>query len=123
MLNCTNCESYNRGRGTQACKTCNIHQLTEIKVRLNCPSTIYSDAMVENSPAPLAIETTFDVLKQIDTESATMIFQAKMLKMTLEEIKAYHNNKYSKATISRKITSSATTIKKILNINQMFTPF
>jgi hypothetical protein len=75
--------------------------------------------LIDNAHGPKPVR---EIFSHVDDEALTMLLQIRIIGMNIDEIKAYHNHKYSRATIYRKMKQCETALKNIAELNQMFMP-
>ena len=114
-MNCSACPSYKRGRGSQACLTCDKYEDVLPKYKPPPPTASIPYIVLEEAAMPERLRSSFEALRHIDDESATMILQSLLLGMKHQEIAEYHNKLYSRSSISRKISNGLHQVKKILH--------
>lgn len=115
-MKCTDCDHYNRSKGTKICLKCPQYQ--DIIKRSGRRSTIIIDVIpdiiLEAIPDDTGI-TLEQAIRQLPIDLSTPLLQYHILRATTREIGAYHN--YSAATATRKINFAIEIIKK-MNVSE-----
>ena len=108
-MNCANCPSYRRGKGSQACYTCpdqlNIKPASKPGPRIINMRAEDIEEIAEIIPKPMK-----DILATLDPKHSTMLLQSVILGMTHQEIAEYHLFSATK-TVQRKINTALELIR------------
>ena len=108
-MNCAECPSYKKGKGSKACLVCPDQRDVLPRYKPN-PSTFYLQADIVEELAALVPKNAKDILLTLDPLESTMLLQSIILNMTHEEIAEYHLYNATK-TLQRKITKAMSLIR------------
>ena len=112
MQNCTDCDSYQRGKGRPACLQCQKYKdiLLSTTKRQTIRIDVIPDTILNDIPDNRAV-TLLDALKQLPLELSVPVIMRHILDASLREIADYHG--YSRTSGTAKIKNAIEIIKKM----------
>lgn len=111
-MNCTDCQSYNRGSGTKACLKCKqyLEILKQSGKRKTIPIEIIPDTILEAIPDNNQIDIQ-QAIRQLPLDLSVPLLMYHVLNASQREIAAYLN--ISQQNASKKINLSIEIIRKM----------